>query len=186
MTPRALLLFFLLFATGFVLQAQDRSTIDSLSRRERIKIDPLTPSRAAFYSAVVPGLGQIHTRRYWTLPFIYGGLSVSAYFYVYQSTEMNKYRTAYKQRIRGDFSDEWTNRIPTNDQLVKGMEFHENYRDLSVLWFVGFYLLNILDANVGAHLLQFNVDDNLTFQPYYNQQNLFADPNVGLALKLKF
>ena len=55
--------------------AQDRAAFDSLPRKIRIKKDPLTPSKAAFYSAVLPGLGQIHTRRYWIVPFIYGGLS---------------------------------------------------------------------------------------------------------------
>jgi hypothetical protein len=105
---------------------------------------------------------------------------------VYQSREANKYRTAYKQRIRGDFSDEFTSKIFQNSQLIKGMEFHQNYRDLSVLWFVGIYLLNILDATVVAHLLQFNVDDTLTFKPYFNQENILADPSVGLALQLKF
>ncbi|MGB1971518.1 MAG: DUF5683 domain-containing protein, partial [Flavobacteriaceae bacterium] len=93
---------------------------------------------------------------------------------------------AYKQRIRGDFTDEFTDRIPLNSQLIKGMEFHERYRDLSVLWFVGIYLLNILDANVGAHLLQFNVDDNLSMKPYFNQENLMTDPTVGLAFQIKF
>lgn len=179
---------FLIFSLFFFCasHAQDRAALDSLPRKIRIKKDYLTPSKAAFYSAVVPGLGQIHTRRYWTLPFIYGGLGTSAYFYVYQSREANKYRTAYKQRIRGDFSDEFTSKIFQNSQLIKGMEFHQNYRDLSVLWFVGIYLLNILDANVGAHLLQFNVDDTLTFKPYFNQENILADPSVGLALQLKF
>ena len=178
-----LIFFLILFCVS---HAQDRAALDSLPRKIRIKKDYLTPSKATFYSAVIPGLGQIHTRRYWTLPLIYGGLGTSAYFYVYQSREANKYRTAYKQRIRGDFSDEFTTKIAQNAQLIKGMEFHENLRDVSILWFMGFYLLNILDANVGAHLLQFNVDDTLTFKPYFNQENILADPSVGLALQLKF
>ena len=33
-------------------------------KREKIIEDPLTPSKAAFYSAVIPGLGQIYTKRY--------------------------------------------------------------------------------------------------------------------------
>lgn len=179
------LIVFFIFSIAYS-YGQDKEAIDSLSRKLRIKKDPLTPSRAAFYSAVLPGLGQIHTRRYWIVPFIYAGLGTSAYSYYYQSNEMNKYRTAYKQRIRGDFTDEFTDRIPLNSQLIKGMEFHERYRDLSVLWFVGIYLLNILDANVGAHLLQFNVDDNLSMKPYFNQENLMTDPTVGLAFQIKF
>ena len=28
-------------------------------------IDPLSPSRAAFYSAILPGLGQAYNKKYW-------------------------------------------------------------------------------------------------------------------------
>ena len=45
-------------------------------KKQNLIKDPLTPSKAAFYSAVIPGLGQIYTKRYWTIPFIYGGLTV--------------------------------------------------------------------------------------------------------------
>lgn len=166
--------------------AQDRAAFDSLPRKIRIKKDPLTPSKAAFYSAVLPGLGQIHTRRYWIVPFIYGGLSTAGYFYINQNKEMKRYRNAYKQRIRGDFSDDFTRKIAQNSQLIEGMNFHKRNRDFALMWLVGGYLLNILDANVGAHLLQFNVDQDLSFKPYFNQDNLMADPNVGIALQLNF
>ena len=56
---------------------------DTLTRKQRLIKDPLTPSKAAFYSAIVPGLGQIYTGKYWKLPFIYGGLGASGYFYFF-------------------------------------------------------------------------------------------------------
>ena len=121
----------------------ERKNYNNDAKREKLIKNPLTPSKAAFYSAVIPGLGQIYTKRYWTIPFIYGGLTVSAYYFIYQTNEMNSYRNAYKQRIRGDFSDEYTRKILFNDQLIEGMNFHKNYRDLSILWFVGIYLLNV-------------------------------------------
>ena len=33
----------------------------------------------------------------------------------------------------------------------------------------GLYILNIIDANIDAHLLQFNVSDNLTLKPKFNK-----------------
>ena len=66
------------------------------------------------------------------------------------------------------------------------MNFHKNYRDLSILWFFGIYLLNVLDANVGAHLLQFNVESNLTIKPYLDQTGINSHPIAGLNLNLKF
>ena len=66
------------------------------------------------------------------------------------------------------------------------MNFHKNYRDLSILWFVGIYLLNVLDANVGAHLLQFNVESKLTIKPYLDQSGINSFPTAGINLNLKF
>jgi hypothetical protein len=43
-------------------------------------------------------------------------------------------------------------------------------------------MLNILDANVSAHLLQFNVNDDLSVAP-----NFIFDPEMsGLRLVIKF
>ena len=33
--------------------------------------DPLAPSRAAFYSAALPGLGQAYNKKYWKIPVMY-------------------------------------------------------------------------------------------------------------------
>ncbi len=68
-----------------------QSELDSIyisPRKQRLINDPLTPSKAAFYSSVIPGLGQVYTRRYWMVPIIYGGLGTSAYYFNYNQKEM--------------------------------------------------------------------------------------------------
>jgi hypothetical protein len=49
------------------------------------------------------------------------------------------------------------------------------------------YMLNIVDANVDAHLFNFNVDDKLSMNimPYtYSQE--FNKPVAGLSLRFNF
>ena len=182
MKNKILLILFL--SVSFV--SAQKLELDTLTRKQRLIKDPLTPSKAAFYSAIVPGLGQIYTGKYWKLPFIYSGLGASGYFYFYQSKQMNSFRDIYKRRIAGYTDDKYANRIFQNDQLIQGMNFHKRYRDLAVLYFMGFYLLNILDANVGAHLMQFNVNDQLTLRPQLEPNLLNTDMNYGLTLNIKF
>ena len=182
MKNKILLILFL--SVSFV--SAQKLELDTLTRKQRLIKDPLTPSKAAFYSSIVPGLGQIYTGKYWKVPIIYGGLGASGYFYFYQTKQMNSFRDIYKRRIAGYTDDKYANRILQNDQLIQGMNFHKRYRDLAVLYFMGFYLLNILDANVGAHLMQFNVNDQLTLRPQIEPNLLNTDMNYCITLNIKF
>ena len=153
-------------------------------RLKRLINDPLTPSKAAFYSAVLPGLGQAYLGKAWKIPIIYSAIGASLYYFDLNNKEMNEYRNAYKRRLNGFFDDRFLElAIPiTTEQLLLGMEFHKNYRDIALVLAVLSYMLNILEANVSAHLLQFNVSEDLSVTP-----NLIIDEEIrGLRLALKF
>ncbi|CAI8313828.1 MAG: DUF5683 domain-containing protein [Candidatus Marisimplicoccus sp.] len=164
-----------------------QNEIDSIyisPKKLKLINDPLTPSKAAFYSSIIPGLGQLYTRRYWMIPIIYGGLGTSAYYYNYNNKEMNKYRSAYKRRLSGYFDDEYMEIIPENEKLLEGMKFHRRYKDFAFIFLVGTYVLNIIDANVGAHLLQFNVSEDLSFKPYIESSYFDFSQSAGIKLKI--
>ena len=72
---------------------------------------PLTPSRAAFYSAVVPGLGQIYPKAHKITACLWCYYA-SVYGYVYNQKELDRYRTAYKKRNSGYADDEFIKLIP--------------------------------------------------------------------------
>ena len=145
--------------------------------------DPLRPSKAAFYSAILPGMGQAYNKRYWKIPIVYGAIGTSLYFYADNSKKYNDYRDAYKRRLAGYEDDKY--QYLDNNRLIEAQKFYQRNRDLSLLFAVGFYVLNIVDANVDAHLMQFNVNKNLSFRPeiYQNQTNYKT--NIGLSLNFK-
>ena len=153
-------------------------------RLNRLINDPLTPSKAAFYSAIIPGLGQAYLGKAWKIPIIYSAIGASLYYFDLNNKEMNEYRNAYKRRLNGFFDDRFLElAIPiTTEQLLLGIEFHKNYRDIALVLAALSYMLNILEANVSAHLLQFNVSEDLSVTP-----NLIIDEEIrGLRLALKF
>ena len=159
--------------------------VKNYSRRiKRLIDDPLTPSKSAFFSAIIPGLGQAYIGKGWKIPIIYGLIGSAVYSYDLQNKEMNSYRTAYKRRKNGFFDDEYLETdIPiTTEQLLLGMEFHKNYRDMAIILGAVAYILNILDANVSAHLLQFNVSDDLSLTPNF----IFNEEQTGIRIALKF
>ena len=97
-------------------------------------IDPLSPSRAAFYSAILPGLGQAYNKKYWKIPIVYGAIGTGVYFYNLNKNELDRYKTAYNQRING-FPDEFDgqdgNPFISEDGLVRAQNVYIKNRDLS-------------------------------------------------------
>ena len=150
-------------------------------------INPLAPAKAAFYSAILPGLGQAYNKKYWKIPIVYTGLGISIYSYNFNQKEYHKFRDEYKRRLDGTFDP--NHPIYGNldsERLISAQKFHQRNRDLSMLITVGIYILNIVDANVDAHLIQFNVNDNLSIKPDLYQNQLNSRQNVGLTLNYNF
>jgi hypothetical protein len=149
-----------------------------------IDIDPLTPAKAAFYSAIVPGLGQVYNKKYWKVPLVYGAIGTSLYFYLDSDKKYNIYRDEYKNRLLGITSEDL--KTTSTDNLIRAQKFYQRNRDLSALFTVAFYVLNIVDANIDAALKQFNVDQRLSVQPFVSPNDVTLTQNVGLTFQYKF
>ena len=176
-----LLVVFICF--GGTLSAQ-QITAEEVQKLEQE--DPLRPARAAFYSAVLPGLGQVYNKRYWKVPLVYGAIGASVYTYDFNQKNYLRYRTAYKRRIAGYTDDEFQGIITSTERLIDGQDFYKRNRDRSMLFIIGFYLLNILDANIDAHLKQYNVSSQLSFKPYLDTAPFDAAPVAGMHVALTF
>lgn len=153
-------------------------------------IDPLTPAKAAFYSAILPGLGQAYNKKYWKIPIVYAAIGTGIYFYLDNNKEYKRYRNAYKSRVAGFKDDEFygenTTPIISNEGLIRAQKTLRRNKEVSLLVTIGIYALNIIDANVDAHLLQYNIDNNLALKPHFNFNELDATTNLGLTLGFKF
>jgi hypothetical protein len=183
---------FFVFACASV-QAQQN---DSL--RNEIKADSIKSKRAvnkAIYSsarkasimsACLPGLGQVYNKKYWKVPVIYAALGGIGYWGI---TNQRRYKF-YSDNLKALHDDDVSTTNSTlysSDQLITQKRYYRKYRDMSVIFGVLVYLVNIVDANVDAHLKTFDVSDDLSLQvkPYSN-----LDYNnklqAGLTLKLNF
>ena len=149
------------------------------------EIDPLRPSKAAFYSAVLPGLGQAYNKKYWKIPIVWGAIGTGVYFFVRNDKQFDRYRDAYKSRLAGYTTDEFYGSI-SDDGLIRAQEQFRRNKEMSVLITLGIYALNIIDANIDAHLLQFNVDENLSFSPHYQYNQMENTSDLGLTFNFKF
>lgn len=151
--------------------------------------DALSPAKAAFYSAILPGLGQAYNKKYWKIPIVYGALGTGIYTYSRNNTNYNRARKAYKLRIN-DKPDEFDglngNPNLSTDALVRAQKSYKKDRDLSLLVTVGLYILQIVEASTNAHLLQHNVDNNLSINPKIIKDTSTNKSIVGASINFKF
>jgi uncharacterized protein DUF5683 len=142
-------------------------------------INPLAPAKAAFYSAVLPGLGQAYNKKYWKIPIVYGALGTSTYFYFKNNSDLKQYRRAYKSRLAGK-TDEFLGLI-SDQGLVNAQKTLKKNRDLSMFLTIAFYALNIIEANVDAHITDIPIDNKVTFKPSINYSPDLSKPVFGLS-----
>ena len=187
-------IFIFLIANSLFAQKSDTLTVveeNGLIIKETVlekeAYDPLTPAKAAFYSAVLPGLGQAYNKKYWKIPIIYAGIGAGIYFYSTNNKDYNRFRDAYKRRLAGFTDDEFwgdgDTPIISSDRLVDAQKSSQKDKDLSIVVAAAFYLLNIIDANVDAHLRQFNVSNDLSLKPNFEINPFDSKANYTLTLK---
>ena len=134
------------------------------------EIDPLSPARAAFYSTVLPGLGQAYNKKYWKIPIVWAAIGTGVYFYRKNDELLDTYQEAYKLRLSGrpdDFNGTGENPNLSTESLVRAQEIYKKNKDLSLFLTIGLYALNIIEANVDAHLDDKAFSTNLSFRPSF-------------------
>ncbi len=188
------ILSFLLLSVSLFSQKPD-STIflskeDSIQRAKALRKKIYSgPRRASIMSAALPGLGQIYNKKYWKVPVIYAGLGGFGYLFL---TNQKEFKT-YQKNLRAEADDDpstvnemyWLDAAQLQTQKIR----FRKYRDYCAVGFVVMYILNVVDANVDAHLKTFDVSDDLslTIDPW---QEMYRDTrgfrtSIGLSLKLK-
>ncbi len=165
-------------------KAQDDSLrVQQESSGDTTSIKRLDPRKALFYSAVFPGLGQMYNNKYWKLPFVYGGFVITI-------SVVNFYQKNYHQ-----FRDELygylaAGAFPTNrpeSRLRYAVDKARRERDYYVIITGIWYMLQIVDAHVDAHLQEFkwNKDMRISLQPAV-EQNILIGRTTGFTLTFKF
>lgn len=185
---------FCLFICLATLAQSNKDELDETAKQNRKNtsraLDPLRPAKAAFYSAVLPGLGQAYNKKYWKIPIVYGAIGTGLYFYLDNNKLYKQYRNAYKRRLAGFTDDEFYGPGDTpflsDEALIRAQRTLKRNKELSMLVTVGLYVLNIIEANVDAHLLQYNLDENLALKPFIDFNNPNYTTQIGLSLNIKF
>jgi len=114
-----------------------------------------SPALATIFSAIVPGSGQIYAERYWTLPLIWGFGYWFVRQYIATDRKYDEWRVTYSERLASEVSG------PNVDYAKYVRDFYRDQRDSFAFYLALTYVLNIVDAYVGASLYNFDVSEDL-------------------------
>ncbi len=153
--------------------------------------DKPDPAKAAIYSALLPGLGQAYNGDWWHIPIWYGGLMVCAYTFHFNDMQYKRFRYIYN--LASNQSSGYIGHINASQAKVY-RDLYRRYRDYSIVATVVVYALNVIDANVFAHMSDFNVNDDLSLnvkpaliEPLDGKFLASSSPvSYGLQMKLTF
>ena len=179
----------LLFAFNGTAQTKDLEEQIIPSKKTKVEEVNHSPKKAMLLSTVLPGAGQVYNKKAWKVPIIYAGIGISVYAAIWNKDQFDHYRHAWNIRNDGDENtvDEYDG-VYSDLQLIQIQNYYEKNRETSIVIAVAFYALNILDANVDAHLFEFDVSDDLSMkiEPAVMGFSRYTGTQVGLKLNLNF
>jgi len=166
------------------------------------------PQKALLYSAVLPGLGQVYNNSAWKVPIIYGGFVALGYYIQYNQDRYVFYKDLLYRVLNEpsplvivdpDTGDTAGGNRFINGQVVpypynigiqtlrQRVQRYQRDRDFGVMLTALWYVLQIVEAHVDAHLKEFKVNPqlNVMVEPAI-QSNYLTGRTSGLSLKLRF
>ena len=172
--------------------------VDTLKAEKAYKI---IPRQATLKSLMIPGWGQIYNRQYWKLPLVAGAFITLGVIANYNQVRYTKYRNYYyvvsprpadpkyipPATVPVLYEDGVTRNLDVN-QLKRINDGFRRNRDFTYIGMALAWALNIIDANVSAHLKTFDVSDELSIRvkPIMEIDPLSQGLMSGLTLSFNF
>lgn len=133
------------------------------------------PGRAALYSLVLPGAGQAFNKKYWKIPFVWALEGTAIGILVYNirgykiwNEALNDYHAI--PRIENPYHAD-----RSANEILNIRNQRRKFKDYSIISVALLHLIQVADAFVNRHLIEFDVSDDLSIDLGSSQ----AFPSIG-------
>ncbi len=149
------------------------------------------PKRATVFAMILPGAGQLYNKKYWKAAVVYAGVGGLIYSYRFNKDSLATYQAILVNKIQSANDTSIVDIFPllTTAGVTRNRDFYRRNRDVTIIGFVALYALQIIDANVDAHLREFEVNEDLSLR--ISPDLMRTRPGIGmysgitLTLRLK-
>jgi hypothetical protein len=169
--PMRMLLILIFLSVAQIITGQ-KDTAYTSTNPSRWSMKPVSPLKATIFSAVLPGAGQVyngkHSHRnflgkYWKVPLVYAGIGTCLAFIRFNTLNYQYYKKQYIASV-----DDNPGTIPeinaSSESINRVQEQYHQWMDLSYICLAGVYILQIIEANVDAHLFYFDVSPDISLK----------------------
>ena len=180
----------LLFCTRSLAQQDSTKKNNTNAFSKPVISKTYSPRVATIRSAIIPGWGQAINKKYWKIPVVYAALGTTTYIFFRNVKQYNEASDAYANAIDGNPGNDYQIPEPyfsVKDQPDRIKSFRNQVRqnvDYSVLFFILFWGLNVVDATVDAHLKTFDVSNDLSLQIRPGFSPLAQTNGISLVLNI--
>lgn len=144
------------------------------------------PSKATFYSILLPGLGQIYNGEFWKVPIYWGLMAGCVHFWVDNNVQYHRWKWVYNMATS---EEEGVEKPPQSAETAKYYrDAYRRFRDYSVLFTAVAYVLQVVDANVFAYMQDFEVNDDISMHvsPTLVPLQYASAPAMGMTIGFRF
>ncbi|MET3115142.1 hypothetical protein AAKU52_002886 [Pedobacter sp. CG_S7] len=205
--PKIIWVLVFLFFTVFVANAQEPITLKKDSTAAiTAQIDTLQPvyinpgkiagRRAAFRSAIIPGMGQIGNGvtvyRIAKVAAIYTGATLLTLSYIDNNKQYHRYLTELQYRVNNNGKPNPNSDLApyATDRLTIAKDTFSRNKWVIIFSYGALYAVNIIEAYVDARLKHFDVGDDLSikFSPSLNLNSnaMYGYHAIAPGLKVTF
>ena len=142
-----------------------------------------SPKRAALLS-LLPGAGQIYNKKlaYVKAPIIYAGFIGVGWWARDNQRTYERYRDAYELSVNGE---PHIYGITPSEDLKRARDDFDKFRQRTYITLGVIYMAQIIEAYVSAHLIDFDIDDDLSVKIGSTIQDEY-EQNIGLGAIISF
>ncbi|MDG2455658.1 MAG: DUF5683 domain-containing protein [Bacteroidia bacterium] len=149
------------------------------------------PKKATVLAMLLPGAGQLYNKKYLKASVVYAGIGGLIYSYRFNKDSLATYQAILVNKIQSANDTSVVDEFPllTTAGVTSNRDFYRRNRDFTIIGFVALYALQIIDANVDAHLREFEINKDLSLR--ISPDLMRTRPGIGtytgatLTLRLK-
>ena len=162
----------------------DNTTIQPFDSAKLARLrQRFNPQKALLYASILPGAGQVYTKKYWKVPIVYGGFAFFGYYIDVYNDGYRKYRGELFEFLNTGSSPSGLPEASIRTVINR----YRRERDFFIILAGAWYALQIIDAHVDAHLKEFDINPNLKVRVEPTmQQDMLLGRQTGFTVSIRF